>query len=417
MNHRKTFRIGSKLIALALGLIASIAAYADQPIGRVSAAIGDVQIKGTAGTRKAVIAAPVYEGETVVTGSGQAASVLLDSKVVVKLDADTEVRITQSGVAQQPADHLKDTHLQLGKGTTEVFLGKRGPLDGAVALTDTIATIDATGTVFAASYAPAQHEGTYFCEESKITVHPAAGGPATVVPANQMALVRDGKLVAVQNLDRQELRSRTSGLRALRAQSVQNSTRISQQHSQAAVIRNSLTASSAGTAKSNQKVSQLSGLLIARCSDLDNLAEKALNGTLTTKALMNDGIDGKTVASTGQVKFFVQDAGSVEDGDTVNVSARSCTDSSVLTLTDTVLQHKPMFFNLNVDVPNIIEIQVTDVSDGTDNGRKGNVGKVNTIGVGVGTAASGQVLKFTPLSLISSKIGPKQETIRVLVTK
>src|SRR4051794_6832779 len=192
MSNRSTQR---KVLATFMTAMLAWAplALAQQMIGRVSATLGDVRVKGRSGERKATIAEPVYNGETVTTGDSTAASLLLDSQVVVKIDSNTQVRVVEQRAKDKPvpggALDLGDssgTHLELGKGTVQVYLAKRSPDQGTVNLSDTIATIDATGTVFTASFSPKTRDGAYSCQQSKITVHPAAGGPATIVAANQL---------------------------------------------------------------------------------------------------------------------------------------------------------------------------------------------------------------------------------------
>jgi hypothetical protein len=396
---RKTLcGIGALVLMLACG-----SAPAEPVIGRISATFGDVQIKSTDGTRKAKVADVVHNGDTIITGATDAASVVLDSKVVAKLDANTEMRIVEDRAAAGVAPaKSQDTHLELRKGTTEVFLGKRGLNDGAVALSDTIATIDATGTVFTASFTPDTRNGTYICEESKITVHPAAGGVATVVAANQLARVRDGKLLGIEKLNRQELRSLTGTVQRLGTQTQQHNAKLTQRRSDVKVVRSALATQVKAQTNSTKSAAELEDLLSARCADLDQLAELKLEG----KPLPAHSVDGSIRATDGNVLIFFLDRDRA-DGDKININVRSCTDANLKTVSDLTLKQDPQKISVHVDVPNILEIKLSDLSDG----RFGN----NTLAAGVASTSTNEV--FTqPKATLNLKTNPER-TIHILVTK
>src|SRR5437879_5385748 len=98
-------------------------ALAEPLIGRVSATLGDVRINGKNGARKAAVAEALYNGESVTTGAADAASLLLASNVVIKLDGNTELRVVESHGGEKlvpggavAGNDAPITHLELGKG-------------------------------------------------------------------------------------------------------------------------------------------------------------------------------------------------------------------------------------------------------------------------------------------------------------
>src|SRR6185436_19328574 len=110
--------------------------------------------------------------------------------------SNTELKIVETAGATQlvPGGAVMQqdaagTMLQLGQGTVVVYLAKRAANEGTVSLSDTIARIDTTGTVFAATYQPQTKDGIYSCQESQIKLRPVGGGAVTVVSANQLARV------------------------------------------------------------------------------------------------------------------------------------------------------------------------------------------------------------------------------------
>ncbi|HSV15020.1 MAG TPA: FecR domain-containing protein [Tepidisphaeraceae bacterium] len=161
------------------------AAAKRQQIGQASGSLGSATIDG----QRLGIGAPVFEGSRIVTGDNDSASVLLNSKVVLKFDANTAAVVSEA----------KGTHVQLEQGNVEVFVARRLPGAGAVALSDPDATIEALGTVFIAGYSPADRGGWYATVESTrprgVSVRGNADPGATDLPPGQFVRLQAGKLM------------------------------------------------------------------------------------------------------------------------------------------------------------------------------------------------------------------------------
>src|SRR5687768_13872833 len=87
----------------------AVAKDTPKPVGRVSVTLGNVTADGAHGQRKLGVASPVFNGDRVSTAANQstAATLLLDTRVVVNLDAGTAVRVVE---------HRGKTELQLERG-------------------------------------------------------------------------------------------------------------------------------------------------------------------------------------------------------------------------------------------------------------------------------------------------------------
>jgi hypothetical protein len=195
MNSRKFLAV----IAIFALLLSTSLASAAERVGRVSASFGKPTING----KPITLATPVENGDQIATGPTDAAALLLDSKVVVKIEGDTVLRVVEE---------QGKTDIKIDRGTVQVFVAKRAANQGPVALTDPDATMEAIGTIFAASYAPATREGRYAALESFIDVKGNADPNATHVNVNNEAVLRNGKLVGVGPIDREALRRRTGNI-------------------------------------------------------------------------------------------------------------------------------------------------------------------------------------------------------------
>src|SRR5438046_968581 len=79
------------VIAIFALLISASVASAAEGVGRVSASFGKPTING----KTITLATPVENGDQITTGPTDAAALLLDSKVVVKIDGDTVLRVVE----------------------------------------------------------------------------------------------------------------------------------------------------------------------------------------------------------------------------------------------------------------------------------------------------------------------------------
>jgi hypothetical protein len=163
----------------------AVAAAARPVIGQASGSLGSATIDG----QRLLIGAPVYEGSRLVTGATDSASVLLNSRVVIKFDANSAAVVTEAG----------GTHVKVEQGNVQVFIAKRAANAGAVALSDPDSTIEALGTVVVVSYAPGTRDGWYATVESTrargVSVKGNADPAATDLPAGQFVTLHAGKLV------------------------------------------------------------------------------------------------------------------------------------------------------------------------------------------------------------------------------
>src|SRR5687767_11328116 len=168
-----------------------------KPVARVTIAQGNVTADGAQGQRKLSLLSPVHNGDRVVVGNqGAAATLLLDSRVVLTLNAGTALRVIEQ---------RGKTELRLERGQADVFVGQRPPDHGPVALVDPESVIETTGTIFLASYSPQTRTGVYACEEKAIKLS-TRGGQSVSVPAGRQARVRGGAFAGLENFDRDMVR-------------------------------------------------------------------------------------------------------------------------------------------------------------------------------------------------------------------
>jgi hypothetical protein len=328
---------------------AAPAAPAVRRVGRISTAAGGVTIAGERGAREAGIAESIFNNETVTTAATAAATVLLDSKVLIKLDGSSAVRIVE---------REGRTEFQLERGAVEVFAGKRPP-GVEVAMVDTESIIITTTTVFFAQYVPATRTGTYACEEHAIKLTTRGDGKTTVVQAGKLARVRAGALQAVENADRDAVRKLLPNVRPLAARAAQRSGSLSQQRAAAATLRGAFIESYAGHGLTRQQSERLADLLLARCTQLDRTLEIAETSPGSVPGLLR-----VASASDNVAHFFVNDPD--VDGDVVRVTARSCTDATLFTA-DFKLAGGNFPVELTLDgTPNIVEFAVTALETGVD---------------------------------------------------
>src|SRR4051812_37624896 len=121
-------------------------AKAPEPIGRITASFGDTVIDNPHdGKRGGDLHSLVYNDERIVTDGG-GMTLLLASRVVLKVDANTALSVSES---------TAQTSITLEHGTAHVFVGKRPAASGVVVLQDAQVRAETEQGVFLASFDPA----------------------------------------------------------------------------------------------------------------------------------------------------------------------------------------------------------------------------------------------------------------------
>jgi hypothetical protein len=101
----------SLLLALPFALAAP--AWADDPVGHVTSLVGDVRASGPGGADRALACGdPVFAGDTVTTGSGSSAGILMDD-VLARVDAESALTVSRTAAAAPDA--------QLDRGRVRVI--------------------------------------------------------------------------------------------------------------------------------------------------------------------------------------------------------------------------------------------------------------------------------------------------------
>jgi hypothetical protein len=156
------------------------AVWADQ-IGAVSGVVGSPTIAGAV----AHMDTKINDGDEVITGPGEAVALCLDSKVVIKLDARTAIKVRELP---------EKTDIQLEHGKARVYIAKR---DGTrpVVMTDPKASVTAHGTVFLGDFDDQTGNSSYSADESNISVN--SGGQTTNVGPGQQANYAAGQLLGL----------------------------------------------------------------------------------------------------------------------------------------------------------------------------------------------------------------------------
>lgn len=193
---RSTIRTWTVRSALLLATATPTFALAGeaQPIGRITAAFGSGTIVSNEQTRSADLHALINNDELITTGAG-GVSVLLTSRVVLKIDAHSSVRVWES---------TGQTNILVEYGTVHVFVGRRAVENGFVAVHDGNGRIETTTAVFLASYDPTTRKSYYACEENVIRVEPRQQGaePITLAVEQQVTLVDGAVATPVAAIDR-----------------------------------------------------------------------------------------------------------------------------------------------------------------------------------------------------------------------
>ena len=111
-------------------------------------------------------------------------TVLLASRVVLKIDHDTTISLSES------PDQL---NVILEKGTVHVFVGERPLAAGNVCVQDPQVRAETGKGVFLASYNPESKQGYYACEHASLTVQ--SGDGTFQVNRRQLQLVVDIEMI------------------------------------------------------------------------------------------------------------------------------------------------------------------------------------------------------------------------------
>lgn len=174
------------------------------PIGRVTAAFGVAGVHSPAGDRTGDLHTLIQNGDRIQTNGG-GVTVLLASRVVLKVDHDTAVTVHES------PDHL---NVILERGTVHVFVGRRPLAAGPVCFQDPHSRAETSNGVFLASYDPATKSGYYACEHSTISVV-SNSGESIVLGADKQVAVDNGALSPIEEIDRGSFNQRKQSLERL----------------------------------------------------------------------------------------------------------------------------------------------------------------------------------------------------------
>ncbi len=369
---------------------------AARPIGIASGSLGSATVNG----RPIAVGTPVFEGSEIKTGPTDSASLLLSSKVVVKIDADTDCVIREA----------KGTHIELLHGNVEVFLSKRGPVQGAVALSDPEANIEALGTVFIASYQPATRDGYYATLESKrpqgISVKGTGDANATdLAPGKQITLHAGVAQGGPVDLNPGDVKSHLGQIVDLDTAQLKQAGIFSRQQTALAEFRQVARAASGG---------RFAGAIAANLSDLSQ--GKAINDAVQWRTVTrlvaggdlsssggNSGGSGGSSSSGGNstggfsnatillpandiFNFRLFDSG-VADGDQVSIRV-SGRGGVYLSVSRVTLSTTGVVFQPTVQ-PGNISVTLTALNEGSIPLNTGGVSILNTVSAGKSTQSYG----------------------------
>ena len=190
---------------LPASLLRGQTSQSSEPIGRVTAAFGVARVESPDGVHKGDLNTLITNGDRVRTNGG-GVTVLLASRVVLKIDHDTTISLSDS------PDQL---NVILEKGTVHVFVGNRPLAAGAVAVQDPQVRAQTQNGVFLASYDPQTKSGYYACEHSTLTVRSSDGGQEVTLAPDKQLVVEAGQFHEEQELDRLAFNERKVSLERL----------------------------------------------------------------------------------------------------------------------------------------------------------------------------------------------------------
>jgi hypothetical protein len=190
---------------LPASILCAQTSQSSEPIGRVTAAFGVARVESPDGVHKGDLNTLITNGDRVRTNGG-GVTVLLASRVVLKIDHDTTITLSDS------ADQL---NVILEKGTVHVFVGDRPLAAGAVAVQDPQVRAETTKGVFLASYDPQTKSGYYACEHATLNVQSGDGSQKVTLAPDKQIVVEAGRFAAEEDLDRLVFNERKVSLERL----------------------------------------------------------------------------------------------------------------------------------------------------------------------------------------------------------
>jgi len=173
-----------------------------QPIGRVTAAFGVARADTAAGSHPLDIQSLINNDERIVTDGG-GLTVLLSSRVVLKVDVDSAISIFESPT---------QTTVSVQYGTVHLYVGQRAPTAGVLSVQDPNGRTETASGVFLAHYDPKTHESYIACEHQTVNIAPKSEHAALTITGDHHAIVRDGKVVMTGDLDRVAFNDRKKSL-------------------------------------------------------------------------------------------------------------------------------------------------------------------------------------------------------------
>src|SRR5207248_9863770 len=185
MRYKALFVSVALSAALATSGFSFAADERQGPIGTVTAAFGTATIQGPQGKRAGDLHAMFQNKERIMTDGGEV-SLLLASRVVLKLDAQSSISVSES---------LGQTNVILDYGTVHVFVGRRPVNAGKVVVQDPQVRTETQSGVYLISYGRDTKDGYYACEHDSLNLETIAGEQHKVqLAADTQATLNHGKL-------------------------------------------------------------------------------------------------------------------------------------------------------------------------------------------------------------------------------
>lgn len=170
-------------VTVALALILPLSATAQTPAGKLAAVSGEVVVVRSDETRAPAVAdSPLFAGDSVITGPGASAAVVLDEVDHFRIEADSEVAVDEDGADDQ--DKASVLRLQLGQVMAQI--AKIFPDRTRPVIQTPTASFGVRGTQFEAAVAldaaaaAAVHQGLVEIKAEQAAMTLAAGQSAEV---------------------------------------------------------------------------------------------------------------------------------------------------------------------------------------------------------------------------------------------
>jgi hypothetical protein len=191
MQGRAVAVVLSLLVLLAAPM-RGFAAEAKKPIGRITASFGQTQLQADDKSRPGDLYSAVNNEDRVQTDGG-GVSILLASRVVLKMDAESAIRISETA---------GQTMIVLEHGTVHVYVGQRPTPDSIVTLADANTRIECKQGVYLASYSDKAQEGYYACEHGSVSLTATNEKKTVTLAADKQMVVKHHQSSDVVDLDR-----------------------------------------------------------------------------------------------------------------------------------------------------------------------------------------------------------------------